>query len=106
MKPTDPDAFAGLVKKEPEPASQMFCGAPVVECAQCHGFGKWISTPNAFGPGKHSNMHCMNCNGWGYVSAKQGSHIHEWDRGATIGNCLTRYTCAGCGEKWDVDSSD
>lgn len=106
LKPGDPGAFDGLTKQEPAPAQRMMGGGAVVECAQCRGHGKWNLKLDAYGPGKHFRASCNNCTGWGYVSAKQGNHIHEWDRGETVGNCLTRYTCAGCKEVWDVDSSD
>lgn len=114
LKPTDPGAFDGLEKRLPEPAAKML-GAyskprvdnvNVVECAQCRGHGKWNLKLDAYGPGKHSRAHCNNCNGWGYVPEAQGSHVHEWGRGETIGRCMTRYTCAGCGQVNDVDSSD
>lgn len=59
---------------------------------------------------RHSYVHfkasCDNCNGWGYVDAKQGDHVHEWDRGTKVGNCLTNYKCLSCGVVWQVDSSD
>lgn len=115
LKPTDADAFKDMTKKEPEPAGEMLgqyvakprcASVPVVECGQCHGYGGWNLKLDARGPGKHFRAHCNNCNGWGYVSAKQGNHVHEWGRGETIGRCLTRYTCAGCGQVNDVDSSD
>jgi DnaJ-class molecular chaperone len=114
LKPTDEAAFDGMERKQPEPCSQML-GAyskprvdsvPVVECAKCKGRGGWNLELNAYGPGKHFRASCNNCNGWGYVRAEQGDHIHEWDRGEHISRCCTRYTCVGCGKVSDVDSSD
>jgi hypothetical protein len=111
---TDPAAFADMEKKLPEPCSKML-GAyakprvesvPVVECAKCNGHGGWNLKLDAFGAGKHFRASCNNCTGWGFVPASQGDHIHEWDRGETVGRCVTRYTCAGCGHVSDVDSSD
>lgn len=114
LKPTDPDAFKDMTKNEPEPASKMLgtyrkprcASVPVVECGKCHGYGGWNLKLNAYGPGRHFRASCNNCTGWGYVPESQGSHVHEWDRGETIGRCVTRYTCASCGETNDVDSSD
>lgn len=115
LKPTDAGAFDGLEKLNPVPASRMLGRyvskprvdrAPVVECAQCHGYGKWNLKIDAYGPGKHFRASCNNCTGWGYVPEAQGNHIHEWDQGKTVGRCVTRYTCVGCKEVKDVDSSD
>lgn len=114
LRPTDPGAFDGLEKQQPEPASKVLGhyatprvdSVPVVECAKCLGHGEWNLQLNAYGPGKHFRASCNNCTGWGYVPATQGGHIHEWDRGETVGRCLTRYTCMGCKEVRDVDSSD
>lgn len=114
MKPTDADAFKDMEKQAPEPCSKML-GAyskprvesvPVVECGKCSGYGGWNLKLDAHGPGRHFRASCNNCNGWGYVPESQGSHVHEWDRGETVGRCVTRYTCVGCGKVSDVDSSD
>lgn len=114
LKPTDPGAFDGLEKQRAGACAKMLgaystprCDSvPVVECANCRGHGKWNLELNAYGPGKHFRASCNNCTGWGYVPATQGDHVHQWDRGETVGRCLTRYTCAGCKKVRDVDSSD
>lgn len=113
LKPTDPDAFTDMVKKPSEPARDMLvryrlmpADSTVVECGKCHGHGGWNLKLNAYGSGRHFRASCNNCTGWGYVPAAQGDHVHEWDRGETVGRCVTRYTCVGCGKVSDVDSSD
>lgn len=96
-----PDAFKDHVKKvKPAWAEQ--------ECLKCHGYGGWNLKLNQYmvnePPLCHFRAHCSNCNGWGYT--KREDHIHYWNAGVTIGNCLTRYTCKICGKLDVVDSSD
>ncbi len=54
----------------------------------------------------HFRASCNNCNGWGYVPASQGEHIHNWHHHQNVGNCLNQYKCSTCGEIQTVDSSD
>ncbi len=115
LEPTDADAFKDMERLAPEPAASMYgryrCkppvdSTPVVECGQCKGFGGWNLKLDAYALGRHFKASCNNCNGWGYVPASQGDHVHEWDAGETVGRCVTRYTCITCKKVSDVDSSD
>jgi hypothetical protein len=115
LEPTDKDAFLDFPEKREVPEGK-------VECALCQGHGGWNLEINAYphrmkpenredtAENRHLYCHfrasCSNCNGWGYVDAVQGKHVHEWDNGRKIGNCLTEYGCKTCGEKQTVDSSD
>jgi hypothetical protein len=98
LKPPDPRAFEGLLKKEPH-------GARNIECFLCHGFGYWIDTPNAYGPGKHFLIECSDCRGAGYVWDKV-DHVHNWKHVRKISNCYNKYTCTICGQVQDIDSGD
>lgn len=115
LTPAHPDAFKDMERKAPEPAGSMLGryiakppveSVPVVECGQCRGYGGWNLALDAYGPGRHFRSSCNNCTGWGFVPESQGSHVHDWDRGVTVGRCLTRYTCRTCGKASNVDSSD
>lgn len=101
---TDDAAFEGLEKKSPPPDSYWHKGL-VHECPKCRGYGGWILRPNAYGEGQHFKAGCMDCSGWGFVGTPT-DHPHEWDNGATVGNCLTNYSCTVFGITYQVDSSD
>ena len=74
-------------------------------CPQCKGYGGWHLQIDAYDSGKHFNAHCRQCNGWGYVGKEDADHIHKWDAGVTVGNCLHNYTCEICGQVQTIDSS-
>jgi DnaJ-class molecular chaperone len=103
LKPTDADAFADMEVKSPAGWEEIWGKSAM--CQKCKGHGGWNLKLDAFGPGKHFRASCDNCNGWGCVSAKQGAHVHEWDRGQALSQHNTRYICATCKRTWDVDSS-
>lgn len=75
-------------------------------CPLCKGYGGWHLQFDAYGPGKHFDSSCFQCNGWGYVSAKDADHIHKYGPGTTVGHCLNNYTCEICNQVRTVDSSD
>lgn len=115
-----------------------------VLCAQCKGHGGWNLRLNAYPRTKDQKEHiqenralhglealsdqefrhlyehfracCSNCNGWGYVDASQGDHIHTWKelsrdecrkKGLThFGMCYHVYKCETCAETMATDSSD
>jgi hypothetical protein len=105
LEPTDPGAFLGIEKKSRESYERSWSES-AAECAKCLGHGGWNLRLSP--DGQHSKASCDNCNGWGYVPAAQGAHIHDWKYQANLGNCYNRYRCVvpGCGKFWDVDSSD
>jgi hypothetical protein len=101
MTPDHPDAFKDMPKLNPSEGYDE----NKYECAKCKGHGGWHLTLDAYGPGKHFDASCSNCNGWGYVSWADG-HVHEWGNEKNVGHCLHEYTCLTCGTKRVVDSSD
>lgn len=108
---TSPNAFNDISKRTPQNSN-------VVECPVCHGFGMWNLRLDAYGPGKHFQCSCFQCNGWGYVerNSKDASCIHEYreltqqesrDKGIThFGRCYHVYECKKCGNYTATDSSD
>lgn len=98
LTPDNPEAFRGL-EKLPKPPYRPF------ECFVCHGFGKWILTRDAYGPGKHFLASCSDCGGYGYT-VYEITHRHDWKFTANLGRCFNRYTCSICGKVDDVDSGD
>jgi hypothetical protein len=105
---TDPDAILDLEKYTPEQFKSRYEDGYTEECPACKGYGGWHLKINAYGPGRHFNCSCMQCNGFGYVKLEDAEHPHEWDSGTRIGNCLHEYKCLveGCTRKRVLDSSD
>lgn len=116
LKPTDPAAFLDFPEMQ-QPAEHH----PdwTVKCPNCKGHGGWNLQPFAYPLGKNredtpENRHkyrhfkagCNQCYGWGWVAPDNADHIHEWDAGVRVGNCLHKYTCKLCGKEDVVDSSD
>lgn len=87
-------------------------------CPKCKGHGGWNLRLNAYPlhekentpENRHRYSHfrasCDNCQGYGYVNNENANHIHKWTFVKNIGNCLNLYECSGCGQNWQVDSSD
>jgi DnaJ-class molecular chaperone len=87
-----------LPKKEPQPNDRTPSWNLVAECAECEGHGKWFEP-------KYANIliHCSNCNGWGYVTPEQGTHIHVWKEMPAPMFTLKR-VCE-CGAEQNIDTS-
>lgn len=104
LTPDDPDAFLGMEEKS------MPVDYPVganVKCPKCKGYGGWHLEINAYGPGKHFNASCNNCNGWGWVQPGPDAECcHDFSISERVGNCLHKWTCSKCGRERVVDSSD
>jgi hypothetical protein len=79
-----------------------------VECPQCKGHGRCILKRDAYGVGQHFKGHCMNCNGYGFVTdgSDDAKCCHEYDTEKNVGNCLHEWKCRKCGKTMVVDSSD
>jgi len=123
LTPQDPDAFVDWPSVE-EVRAKFDHWHPsrslAVACPKCHGRGGWNLRVNAYPmpfsiPDVPVNRHrfahfrasCNQCAGWGYVDPGPDSQcVHVWDRGVTVGRCLTDYTCTKCGTVSRVDSSD
>lgn len=118
LKITDRGATFDMEKKSPEHGM-------TAECPACHGYGGWHLELDAYGPGKHFDCFCGNCNGWGYVAPKDAGHVHEFEEfydeekanavravmglepiRFTRGNCCHNHLCRVCGDYRFVDSSD
>lgn len=101
---TDARAFEGM--EVHDIAKVKYIKNPVL-CPVCKGHGGWHLRIDAYGPGKHFDCHCFQCNGYGYVdgTTSNATCIHTWTE-KTVGRCLHEHTCSKCGEKRVVDSSD
>lgn len=81
-----------------------------VHCPVCKGHGYWNTKLNAYGPGKHAQMFCSQCWGWGWVlkDTPDATCIHEWKLGEApeLGRCMHRDICTKCGTDRVYDSSD
>jgi len=109
LKPNDTGAFYDLIKKEK---------IKDYECPQCKGYGGWNLKLNAYPLREHpdtaENRHkyahfrasCNHCNGYGWVSKEDSTHIHNWIFVQNLGRCYNRYKCDICEKIWDIDSSD
>ena len=115
----DKGALLGMTRKKPEPKYGL-----MAECPKCKGYGGWHLTVDAYGPGKHFDCCCSNCNGWGYVEPENAGHVHEFigmEEGEanefraakglgpahyTYGNCCHNSICKICGQYRFIDSSD
>jgi len=77
-----------------------------VLCPKCSGHGTYNLELNAYGPGKHFQGGCRQCNGWGWVRPEDSVCVHDWKQTAhDQWRCLTNYKCAKCGVEQTVDSS-
>jgi hypothetical protein len=103
MTYTDARAFEGMEIKTLE---RSHIKNPVL-CPVCAGHGGWHLKLDAYGPGRHFNANCFQCNGWGYVAgdSDNATCIHTFVE-RTVGRCLHEHTCTKCGEKRIYDSSD
>ena len=101
LKATDKNAFKGMKKRSAEPSMGL-----TAICAACKGYGGWHLQLDAYGIGKNFDCSCSTCNGWGYVKQKYAGHIHNYVFVKNTGLCLNLYKCDGCGDEWNVDSSD
>ena len=110
LTPGDEDAFLDFPGK-------LARREGYVECPQCKGHGGWNLRINAYklhqhedtAENRHLHSHfrcsCSNCWGHGCVPPEQ-TCVHEWERGRSVGRCLTEWVCAKCAETRVVDSSD
>ena len=114
LNPTDEGAFVDYPLMDPSQA----IAAGQAACPQCKAHGGWNLQLNAYSlhdkpdtpenrhKFSHFRCHCTTCNGHGYVDMKNATHIHTWEYVRNTGNCLNLYQCSGCGQNWEVDSSD
>lgn len=92
-----------------------------VLCPLCKGHGRWNLELNAYGPQRHFQGACNQCNGWGYVDTARPQDltcIHDYQevgrerrvqlgysgslfRGEHVWECRHR-----CGAHKLIDSSD
>ena len=69
--------------------------------------GHNVVCPSCKGAAQEPKVWCFQCTGWGLVRpGPDATCVHTWDRGVTVGNCLTLYTCTACNTKQQIDSSD
>ena len=97
------------------PAATDFTDIPVrtvlagaVVCPKCHGFGKWNLLLNEYGPGRHFQQGCGQCNGWGAVAADgpDTTCIHDWRRVSSTVRGQYTDACIKCPRVMRGDSSD
>ena len=82
-------------------------------CRRPTGNDKWKTVYAGYDP-VTDTLPCTNCGGQymfgrpsGQVRLRQdGTPCTHSYKSATIGRCLTRYTCAHCNEYYDIDSGD
>lgn len=108
--------FDGIDQKE-KPECAPFHGGSWVPCPKCacHGYHNLIL--HEYGPGKHFQSTCSNCNTWGWVDSdsEDAKCIHEfvsatYEEAVAAGQRpftpCTIVKCKKCGEvKW-YDTSD
>lgn len=116
MTVDSPDAFLDLPVLEPQHC--WLKPNQLVVCPLCKGHGKWHLELNAYGPGKHFDHGCYQCNGWGYVEkgSKDAECIHDFveigysecqELGIRhFGACWHVWRCSKCGATQAHDSSD
>ncbi len=97
----DPGALKDMTKREPR-------AGLTAECPACLGYGGWHLRVDAYGPNKHFDCSCSNCNGWGWVreGSLDATCVHEYQTHRNVGNCLNEWKCGKCGQIITVDSSD
>ena len=119
LKATDPDAFKDMpVKLDPSKRAELFMKGDFVVCPCCSGHGGWHLRIDAYGPGKHFNCHCSQCNGYGWVASGSPNAlcVHGMvelsqdvcrERGIShYGMCWHVTECKKCGHVSAYDSSD
>lgn len=117
LKPTDPDAFLDMAKKDCP--SKAVVNKDMVECHVCLGHGGWNLCINEYGPGKHFKCSCSQCLGWGWVvkgSKDDTCPKHEFRELSRAqcqelnvphyGKCYHVYSCTLCGHVQSHDTSD
>jgi hypothetical protein len=87
----------------------------LVLCPKCKGYGGWILKIDAYGPGRHFQAACSQCNSWGWVEAPDAECLHEWrelsvqearSKGIShFGMCYHVVECKHCGRIRSYDSS-
>ncbi|MCI0461143.1 MAG: hypothetical protein L0Z62_29705 [Gemmataceae bacterium] len=91
-------------------------GGLVHVCPKCRGHGRWNLRLDAYGPGKHFQCGCGQCNGWGFVGESDWRCVHDY-RELTPAECGTRgiphygmcwhvLECVTCGRCLSYDSGD
>jgi hypothetical protein len=102
LTPESPGAFDDLPILARPPMADT-----TIVCPKCKGHGGWNLRLNTYGPGKHFQASCNQCNGWGYVRpGRDAECIHEDKHLRNTGNCLNVYGCVKCGREIEIDSSD
>jgi hypothetical protein len=112
-KPYLPDAtdFTDVPLKQPPGLAGL-----VHVCPKCRGHGGWNLRLNAYGPGKHFQCGCGQCNGWGFVGESDRHCVHDYQE-LTPAESRTRGTphygmrwhvleCVTCGRCLSYDSGD
>lgn len=77
LNPESPLAFYDIPERELPP--DYIVKKPVA-CPVCKKHGHWNLLINEYGPGKHFQATCCQCNGWGYVeeNSLDATCIHKW----------------------------
>jgi hypothetical protein len=108
-----PDAtdFTDIPLKQPSGI-----GGLVHLCPKCRGRGRWNLRLDAYGPGKHFQCGCGQCNGWGFVAEPDLRCVHDYrelglpecrDKGLSHhGMCWHVLECTKCGRHVAYDSGD
>lgn len=84
-------------------------GQTFVLCPKCHGHGMWNLTRDAYGPGRHFQAACGQCNGWGWVAGSlDATCVHVWRRIAPSQpfRCWFTDQCIHCGRTVSGSSDD
>jgi hypothetical protein len=117
LEPTDENAFLDLPVMENK-LGQHSTDKEYVLCHVCKGHGKWNLKLHAYGPSKHFQAGCSQCNGWGWVmrgSLDDTCERHDWSRELSIAECKEAgidhfgnfwhvRKCSKCGDIWSYDS--
>jgi len=112
-----PDYFPAATDFSDIPLKQPPVSAGLVHvCPKCRGHGGWNLRRNAYGPGKHFQCGCGQCNGWGFVDESDRLCVHGY-RELTQAECRAReiphhgicwhvLECTSCGRRLSYDSGD
>lgn len=119
LKSTDPDAFVGMpIKPRFYEVNPVYALDFDVLCPACKGHGGWHLRLDAYGPGKHFDCFCDQCDGRGWVmkNGPDATCVHEKvelsqeecsKRKIThYGRCWHATECKKCGMVGGYDSSD
>lgn len=103
----DDEVFFDMEKKALPVTRYADLSDLTVECALCFGYGGWRLELNAYGPGKHFDATCSNCNGWGYVNPAvcDGVTVQHNFKTTHTANCYWEGVCTTCGMRKVIDSS-